>query len=40
MKVRSELMAGAGGGAMTAVIGFDRSQLEELVGATDGEHRE
>ena len=36
MKVRSELMAGAGGGAMTAVIGFDRSQLEELVGATDG----
>ena len=36
MKVRSELMAGAGGGAMTAVIGFDRSQLEELVGATEG----
>lgn len=36
MKVRSELMAAAGGGAMTAVIGFDRSQLEELVRATDG----
>ena len=36
MKVRSELMAGAGGGAMTAVIGFNRSQLEELVGATEG----
>ena len=36
MKTRSELMAAAGGGAMTAVMGFDRSQLEDLVGATDG----
>jgi [acyl-carrier-protein] S-malonyltransferase len=36
MKTRSELMAGAGGGAMTAVMGFDRGQLEELVAATEG----
>jgi [acyl-carrier-protein] S-malonyltransferase len=36
MKTRSELMAAAGGGAMTAVMGFDRGQLEELVAATDG----
>jgi [acyl-carrier-protein] S-malonyltransferase len=34
MKTRSELMAAAGGGAMTAVMGFDRDQLEELVTAT------
>lgn len=36
MKTRSELMAAAGGGAMTAVMGFDRGQLEELVAATEG----
>ena len=36
MQRRSELMASAGGGAMTAVIGFDRSQLETLVNATEG----
>jgi [acyl-carrier-protein] S-malonyltransferase len=36
MKTRSELMAAAGGGAMTAVMGFDRGELEQLVGATDG----
>ena len=36
MKTRSELMANAGGGAMTAVIGFDRAQLDDLVAATDG----
>ena len=36
MKIRSELMASAGGGAMTAVIGFDRAQLDDLVAATDG----
>ena len=36
MKTRSELMAAAGGGAMTAVMGFDRDQLEELVAATAG----
>jgi len=36
MKTRSELMAAAGGGAMTAVMGFDRAQLDELVAATDG----
>ena len=36
MKTRSELMANAGGGAMTAVIGFDRTQLDDLVASTDG----
>jgi [acyl-carrier-protein] S-malonyltransferase len=36
MQRRSELMAAAGGGAMTAVMGFDRPQLEQLVGATEG----
>lgn len=36
MKTRSELMAAAGGGAMTAVMGFDRAQLDELVAATEG----
>ena len=36
MQRRSELMASAGGGAMTAVIGFDRSQLTSLVDATEG----
>ncbi len=36
MKVRSELMAAAGGGAMTAVMGFDRAQLDDLVTATEG----
>ena len=32
---RSSLMASAGGGAMTAVIGFDRGVLEALVAAND-----
>ena len=36
IKTRSELMAAAGGGAMTAVMGFERTQLEALVAATDG----
>jgi [acyl-carrier-protein] S-malonyltransferase len=36
MKTRSELMAAAGGGAMTAVMGFDRAELDALVTATDG----
>ncbi|MEN9860172.1 MAG: S-malonyltransferase [Cyanobacteriota bacterium] len=36
MKTRSELMAAAGGGAMTAVMGFDRSELDQLVAATEG----
>jgi len=36
MKIRSELMAAAGGGAMTAVMGFDRGELDQLVAATDG----
>lgn len=36
MQRRSELMASAGGGAMTAVIGFNRSQLETLVDANEG----
>ena len=36
MQRRSELMANARGGAMTAVIGFDRSELEEVVNATEG----
>ncbi len=35
LKKRSELMAGAGGGAMTAVIGFNRTNLEDLVDATE-----
>ncbi len=33
---RSSLMAASKDGAMTAVIGFDRCQLEDLVEATDG----
>jgi [acyl-carrier-protein] S-malonyltransferase len=33
---RSVLMAAARGGAITAVMGFDRSQLNDLVAATDG----
>ena len=36
MQRRSELMANARGGAMTAVIGFDRTELEEVVSATEG----
>ena len=36
MRRRSELMAAAGGGAMTAVMGFDRGELESLVAATEG----
>jgi [acyl-carrier-protein] S-malonyltransferase len=36
MQRRSELMAAAGGGAMTAVIGFDRHALEEQVADTEG----
>ena len=36
MQRRSELMANARDGAMTAVIGFDRSELEEVVSATEG----
>ena len=36
MKIRSELMAAAGGGAMTAVMGFDRGELDQLVSATEG----
>ncbi|WP_216903874.1 ACP S-malonyltransferase [Synechococcus sp. CCY 9618] len=36
MKRRSELMAAAGGGAMTAVMGFDREELEHVVAATEG----
>jgi [acyl-carrier-protein] S-malonyltransferase len=38
MKTRSELMAKAGGGAMTAVIGFDRNQLNDLVASSEGVH--
>ena len=33
---RSVLMSAARGGAMTAVMGFDRSELEALVNATEG----
>ena len=33
---RSQLMATVGGGAMTAVMGFDRPSLEQAVDATDG----
>jgi len=36
MLKRSTLMASAGGGAMTAVIGFDRDQLDSLVAAHEG----
>ena len=36
IQTRSTLMAAAGGGAMTAVMGFDRGQLEQLVAATEG----
>ena len=36
MQTRSTLMAAAGGGAMTAVMGFDRGELEALVVATEG----
>ncbi len=36
LKKRSELMASAGGGAMSAVLGFDRDQLERLVGGAEG----
>lgn len=36
MRRRSELMAAAGGGAMTAVMGFDRGELEALVAASEG----
>jgi [acyl-carrier-protein] S-malonyltransferase len=36
MQRRSELMAAAGGGAMTAVMGFERQQLERLVADTEG----
>jgi [acyl-carrier-protein] S-malonyltransferase len=36
VKRRSELMAAAGGGAMTALIGFDRTELERQVAITDG----
>jgi len=36
IQTRSTLMAAAGGGAMTAVMGFDRAQLEQLVAATKG----
>lgn len=35
IQLRSELMAAAGGGAMTAVMGFDREQLERLVTDTE-----
>ena len=36
LKKRSELMAAAGGGAMIAVLGFDRDELDELIRETDG----
>ncbi|KEF42470.1 MAG: malonyl CoA-ACP transacylase [Cyanobium sp. CACIAM 14] len=36
MQRRSELMAAAGGGAMAAVMGFDRDELERVVAATEG----
>jgi [acyl-carrier-protein] S-malonyltransferase len=36
IKTRSELMAAAGGGAMTAVMGFERAELDDLVAATEG----
>ena len=39
MQKRSTLMAAAGGGAMSAVMGFDRDELDQLVAATDGVDR-
>ncbi len=36
LKRRSELMASAGGGAMSAVIGFDRKELDELIEIHEG----
>ena len=36
LKKRSELMAAAGDGAMIAVLGFDRDDLEDLINQTDG----
>ena len=36
IRTRSERMAAAGGGAMTAVLGFDRNELEALVQANEG----
>ena len=36
LKIRSELMSSAGGGAMTALLGFDRSELEDLVNSNNG----
>ena len=36
LKKRSELMASAGGGAMIAVLGFDRDELDDLIRETDG----
>ena len=36
LKKRSDLMAAVGGGAMIAVLGFDRNQLDDLIRETDG----
>jgi len=36
LKKRSELMAEAGGGAMIAVLGFDRNELDDLIRKTEG----
>ena len=36
LKIRSELMDSASNGSMTAVLGFDRKELESLVSSTDG----
>ena len=35
LKKRSELMASAGGGAMIAVLGFDRNELNDLISETE-----
>ncbi len=36
LKKRSELMAAAGGGAMIAVMGFERDELDDLIRETEG----
>ncbi len=36
LKKRSELMASAGGGAMIAVMGFDRTELDDLIREIEG----
>ena len=36
IRIRSELMASAGGGSMIAVLGFDRNELDDLIKNSEG----